>query len=258
MSVQPPDPQSTTGYADPDDITDFFDKYEAFLDRDEVLLEDGSVIQESNVGSGDTVKEEGPTNPTKSQVESRILAASNWIDEFTGHAWRERQVVNEYKSLYNSGTGATHYYWRAGSPLKLMKRSIRTPLDPAKGDKIEIWDGDGYEDWVGSSQYEEGRNQDYWVEDATGMLYLYRRHIFFQRHKEVRVTYRYGKETVPQIIRDTCARRVAAHYLESQQYRITVPGNEEAPDPTTVAEKWREICEQDLGPFEEVRTLGNQ
>jgi len=258
MSVQPPDRNNTTGYADPSDVTDFFDKYDAFLNADEVLLEDGTVKLESDVQSGETIDEEGPTNPTKDQVNARIFAESNWIDSHTGHAWRERRVEGEYKSLGSTNASATTYYWRAGSPLKLMKRSIRTPLDGSKGDKIEIWEGDKYEDWVSDPNEKEGRDEDYWVEESTGMLYIYRRRLFFNRHKEVRVSYRFGKESVPQIIRDVCARRVAAHYLESQQYRITVPGNEEAPDPATVAEKWREIAKQDLEPFTEVRTIGNQ
>jgi len=258
MSVQPPDRQTTTAYAEPADVTDFFDKYDAFLDIGEVLLEDGTVKDKSNVQSGETIDEEGPTNPSKSQVQSRLYAESNWIDEHTGHAWRERRVTDEYKSLGGTQASSTNYYWRAGTPLKLMKRSIRTPLDPSKGDKIEIWEGDQYEEWVSDSEKLEGRDEDYWVEESTGMLYIYRRRLFFNRHKEIRVSYRFGKESVPQIIRDVCARRVAAHYLESQQYRITVPGNEEAPDASAVAENWREIAEQDLAPFAEVRTIGNQ
>jgi hypothetical protein len=263
MSVQPPDPNLTTGYCSAQDLTDFFDKYDAFLDHDELFNPDTGEVEKKNNSTLSESDLENPdhwgaTNPTRSQVEARVMAESNWIDEHTGHAWRSRRVAHETKSLSQKGAGGTQYYWRAGSPLKLMKRSIRTPLDPEKGDKIEVWEGDRYEDWVASDQYNEGRDEDYWVEKSTGMLYIYRRHIFFQRHKEIRVSYRYGKESVPQIIRDVCARRVAAHYLETQQYRITTPGNEEAPDPQAIAESWRETCETDLKPFEEIRTLGNQ
>jgi len=255
MSVQPPEPSNAEGYCTPQDVVDFFDKYDAFLNRGEVWDDDaGEIVDSGTIDESQIVNDDhiGPTSPTRDQVEARILAASNWIDDFTGHAWRERQVVNEYKSL-----GGTNYYWRAGTPIKLMKRSIRTPLDPTKGDKIEIWTGDQWEDWVASNE-EEGRNGDYWVEDSTGMLYLYRRQLFFRRHKEIRVTYRFGKDVVPQTIQDVAARRTAAHYLESQQYRIITPGNEETPDPATVAEKWREICERNLQTYKEVRTTGNQ
>lgn len=258
MSVAPPPSDATLYCTANDDIVDFFDKYDAFLDSDEVLV-DGTVKKKSNVSSADMPDDNnkiGPTNPTKTEVERRIRAASNWIDEFTGHAWRERTVENEYKSLRTMMGGASNYYWRAGTPIKLMKRSVRTPLDSSKGDKIEFWEGGSWTDWVSDSGYTEGRENDYWVDESTGTLYVYRRHIFFQRHKEVRVTYRYGKDTIPQAIRDVCARRTAAHYLETQQFRVTTPGNEQAPDSASLAEKWRETCKEDLRPYEEVRTIG--
>lgn len=259
MSVQPPVPEETDGYCEAIHVTDFFDKYNAFLNHDEVFV-DGEIQLKDNVADADMPEDPddaGPTNPTRDQVEMRIMAESNWIDQHTGHAWRDRRVVDEHKSLSNTMGGASSYYWRAGTPIKLMKRSIRTPLDPEKGDKIEIWQGNEWKDWVADDTMTEGRDGDYWVEESTGTLYIYRRHIFFQRHKEVRVSYRFGKDRVPQTIRDVCARRVAAHYLESQQYRITVPGNEEAPDASSVAENWREVCKQDLETFKEVRTMGS-
>jgi len=250
MSVSPA-PQ-LEGYATASDVADLFDKY-------------------SQSGFDDT------TNPTKSEVERRSRIESDWVDRYTGHAWRPRQVQNEYITL------GDQYYWRAGTPMKLMKRQIITPLDASEGDKIEIWDGtgtandNGYEDWVSKSTYEEGRTGDYWIEEPTGMLYLYRRKIWFERHKEIRVTYRYGREwpdastndsnlpdedyvrqNVPQAIRDAVARRVAAYYMESQQYRVTTPGNEEAPDPAQAAETWREDTKMTLEPYKEVKTLGNQ
>lgn len=230
MSVKPPEPDQAEGYCTPEDVGDYFDKYDQFDES---------------------------TDPSREQVKRRILSESNWIDNYTAHAWRPRRVEDEYKSLGGS-TGPTTYYWRAGTPLKLMKRDIRTPLDAGEGDRIEIWQGNDWTDWVADPTKTEGRNGDYWVEDSTGMLYIYRRQIFFQRHKEIRVSYRYGKERVPQTIRDVCAKRVAAHYLRTQQYRVTTPGNEEAPDALSVAERFIEESERQLEEYVELRTLGNQ
>lgn len=232
MSVSPvsDDWTSSKGYCDPnDDVAVFFEKFE------------------------DGFKAEGDpdqTDPTLEQVQQRILAESDWIDEYTGHAWRDRQVVNEYHNFEDT------YYWRSGMPIKLQKRDIRTPLDDAEGDKIEFWQGDQYNEWVSDAAKTEGREGDYWVNEAEGFLYVFRRAIFFKRHKELRVTYRYGKEQVPQTVRDACARRVAAWFLEAQQYRITTPGNEEGPDVMAVAERWREITKQELKPFKEVKSAG--
>lgn len=230
MSVQPVSDSwsDSKGYCSPDDIATWFEKIDEFKSRDD----------------------SEPTNPTLEEVQARILAESDWIDSYTGHAWRERKVTNEYRDFENT------YYWRSGMPIKLQKRDIRTPLSSDKGDKIEFWQGDDYIDWVSDPSYTEGRNGDYWVNESEGFLYVYRRQIFFRRHKEIRLSYRYGKDQVPQAVQNACARRVAADFLEAQQYRITVPGNEEAPDPAKVAEAWREQTMKMLEPYKEVKSAG--
>lgn len=229
MSVRPP--TDVEGYCEPRHVADFFDKYDDFTES---------------------------TNPTRQNVLRRIAAESNWIDNYTGHAWRERMVEDEYKSFSQGGVRKSQYYWWAGAPLKLQKRDIRTPMDPDKGDKLEIWTGQEWEDWVADESRTEGRGEDYWIEESTGMLYIYRRRLWFHRHKEMRVSYRYGKEHVPPLIEDVCARRVGAHYLEGQQYRQITPGHEDAPDAQTVAESWREKAKEDLEEFIEIRTGGHQ
>lgn len=230
MSVSPVEGTwaPSKAYCAPSDVAAFFDKIDSFESKDDP----------------------DSTNPTLEQVRNRILAETEWVDSYTGHAWRERQVTNEYHNFENV------YYWRSGMPIKLQKRDIRTPLDSAEGDKLEFWDGNGYTDFVSDGAYKEGRDEDYWINESEGMLYVYRRKIFFRRHKEIRLTYRYGKETVPQTIRDAVARRVASWFLEAQQYRITTPGNEEAPDPEKLAERWREMAKQSLKPYKEVKSAG--
>lgn len=225
MSVQPlSDPIADDKlYCTVQDVATWFDKYDDF-----------------------TVN----TNPSKKEVQRRIAAESDWVDNYTGHAWRERTIEREFHDL--SGL----YRWRSGVPVSLGMRDIRTPLDSAKGDKLEVWTGNDYDDLVSNSEYSEGRDEDYWIEQSTGILYIYRRYVFGERHREIRVTYRYGKETVPSDIRDVVSRRVAAYFLESQQYRITVPGNDDAPDASQVAEKWREQTEQEMDTYKEIRSTG--
>lgn len=249
MSIQPPS-QDTEGYCTPQDIVDFFEKYDAFLDHGEVLTTSGDVEQEADVSESE-IEEIGPTDPTKTHVERRIGAASNWIDNYTGHAWRPRQMKGEMITL-----GST-YYWQAGTPMKLVHRDIVTPLDPAEGDELKIWDGSEYENWLEDDDMTEGRDGDYWVNEAEGMLYIYRRRLWFRRHKEIEVSYRFGKDVVPPTVRDVCARRTAAHYLQAQQYRVTTPGNEETPDPQQVAEDWKDQCKTELKEFKEVRSVGH-
>lgn len=254
MSVSPA--PNLEGYATLDDVANAFDKIENGFD--------------------DT------TNPTADEVRRQIRVESDWVDRYTGIAFRPRQVENEHLTLSGS------YYFRAGTPLSLRKRNI-LPLDPEEGDKLEVWTGDsdggefqteeGYEQWLRDNEHKEGRDEDFWIERSTGMLYIYRRRIFFSQHKEIRITYRFGQEwpdpankpsdsplsdeeyerqNVPQAIREATAKRVAAHYYESQVYRTTVPGNENAPDPSNIAEKFREESEKLLMNYKEVRTVGSQ
>lgn len=241
MSVQPP-PDNSETYCTTREVADFFQKYEDF---------------------------DSSSNPTASEVERRIRAASNWIDDYTGHAWRERRVVDSMKD-YRS-----QYYWRAGMPLYLMKRDIRVPLKSAqdlldesgngidtqeeaerRADELLVWQGNGYRDWVEDDELRYGRDQDYWIDERQGHLYIYRRRLWFRRHKEIKLSYRYGKKRVPQTIRDICAKRAAAYLLETQQYRVTTPGNEEAPDDLKVSERWKEECKEELKPYKEIRGQG--
>ena len=119
-----------------------------------------------------------------------------------------------------------------------------------------MWDGSDYSDLVGEEEDSEGRSEDFWVEESTGVIYLYRRQILFSRYREVRVSYRYGKEIIPQSIREICAKLVAADMMETDFYRYTTPGNEEAPNAEAVAEGFREQAKNQLEPYKEVRGTG--
>lgn len=238
MSVEPGSPSDEV-YCDTLDVAIYFDKYEDFLDEGETVTDnDGNVT------------EQGPTDPTASEVEKIIEEKSDMIDRMTGHAWRERRVVDEYKRL--DGV----YRFSSGTPLSLMKRDIRTPLDPEKGDKLEFWTGSSYDDWVADEQKEEGRDGHYWFDESTGQLHVFRRQFIFNKYKEVRVTYRYGQEKTPRQIEQICAKLTAAELFRSQQYRVTTPGNEEAPDSQAVADKWIEEAEKQLERYKEVRSIG--
>ena len=214
---------NSEGYCEPEDVVMYFDRFEDF-----------------------TVD----TSPSRQRVKRQIASKSSKIDTFTNHAWRERKIENEFKSLEGP------YRWNSGLQIKLTRRDIRTPLDPDKGDKIEFWRGNEYDDFVASDQFKEGRDEDYWFDEAMGMMHIYRRKTFFRRYKELRVSYRFGRDTVPADITEACAKLVAADLMETDFYRYTTPGNDEAPDAERIAEKWREQVWRDLEPYKEVRGQG--
>lgn len=178
-----------------------------------------------------------------------------WSAKFTrrtGQSWGASQVVDE-----------THdhdrlYYWLSGHPITVMKRNIITPLDDAKGDKLEVWTGNEWEDWVSMSQYSEGRDEDYWVDGPTGIVFVYERAIL-RPHPKFRLSYRYGntEDYVPYDVRDAVAAATAADLISSDIYGVTVPGNNNADntDPQAAADEWREQFENTRRDYTKVRAI---
>ena len=224
MSVQP---NNSDGYCDPSDVARYF-----------------RTLEDSDGFSFDT-------NPSKAEVEEFILEGSARVDRETGHAWRERTVKEEYHDLEGP-----YYYW-AGTPIKLQKREIRTPLDTSKGDKMEFWDGEEWEDWTNTSTFTEGRDGDYWINDTQGMIYIYRRRWWWERYKSIRITYRYGAEKIPKDVQQATALYTAASLIETDIYGDLLPTGADGPNPSEVAQRLEERAEKMLKRRKEVRQVGD-
>lgn len=229
MAVEPiPVDGDVGGYCKPEDVIMYFDRFDQF---------------------------EADSDQPRDRIQRQIMAKSERIDTLTGHAWRERRVTDEFYDTDQL------YRFSSGQPISLNKRDIRTPFDPSEGDKIELYEGGGeqdgaYHDFVADDAMTEGRNGDYWVDANSGMLHIFRRGAYFTNYQNLRVSYRYGKETIPADITEICAKLVAADLMESDFYRYTQPGNEEAPDAESVADSWREQAKKNLHHYEEVRSVG--
>ena len=177
-------------------------------------------------------KKENPfehANLSKADVEEMILEWSEEFDKDTHHSWRENQVLDEYHDF--SG----YYRWWSGRPISLTFNNVHSPLDDTKGDKLEIWEGNGWKDYVSDAQYTEGRDEDYWVED--GKLYIYRR-FWLTGHPRIRVSYRYGETEVHKSVQRAVAKRVAAELMQSDQFSNLVPGGGDSMSPVEAAQAW--------------------
>lgn len=189
------------------------------------------------------------TTPTEAEVVSFIEKWSARVDRRTGRSWRENRVVEE-----------THdhdhlYYWLSGHPIRLMKRDIR-PIDASKGDKIEVYTGNRWEDWAADDTRQQGRDADYWLDAPVGILYVYEWAILRPRPK-FRITYRYGGEQIPADIRDAVAARTAADLIQSGFFQGNVPGNNQASnaDPEQAAETWEEQFHEIVSDYKKVRFI---
>lgn len=187
------------------------------------------------------------TNPSDNEVLDFIHEATTTIDDYTRYSFRENRVIEENKSFDG------RWKWTNGRPLVMSRHPIRTPLDDTKGDKLEMYDGNEWTDWVAESQYTEGRNGSYWVEDDF-IIWIYRR-FTWTAPPHARVTYRFGEdrptttETLddgtsyevidkPRSIRRACSKLVAIDLISSDQYTQLIPGGEGAPSPSEAMQKW--------------------
>lgn len=154
--------------------------------------------------------------PTKASVEARIEEAEDFIDNFTGNAWRSVSVVNEYHEF---GVVGSVYDYSSGFPVFLNHRNVKA-LDSGEGDKVEVWDGGSWVDWLSSDSREEGRSKDFWLRYEDGVLYI-RNYSKFPIM--VRVSYRFGESVVPKDIRKACILLVCIDLVESDDRSVLLP-----------------------------------
>lgn len=121
---------------------------------------------------------------SNTSMETYINQAEDMIDYETGHAWRAVTVTNEFHNI------SEPYKTYQGIRVELNHRSIRSMTNGT--DKIEIWDGSSYTDWVATKT--EGRANDFWLDYVLGRLFLI---TTTNRPMGVRLTYRYGESSIP-------------------------------------------------------------
>jgi len=148
------------------------------------------------------------TKPSLNTIIDWIFEAEDYIDNQTNHSWRETTITNEYHDIPKRTLGGRERWW-TGLPIYLKHRSIRS-FDTSKGDKLEIWDGSNYTDWI--TEKTEGRANDFWVDYEDGIIYL-KNLISWIWKRAVRVTYRYGETSIPEDIKQLATLLVIKNFL---------------------------------------------
>ena len=143
------------------------------------------------------------TTPSTAQVASYIDTAQDEIDQRTQHAWRTATVTKEFYDLPH--TYGRHFFGGTGLRVFMRHTNIKT-LASGSGDKLEVWNGNSYDDWL--STRTEGRAKDYWQDEEQGELYINLAFPLITK-KALRLTYRHGETIVPGDIRDATAMLVA-------------------------------------------------
>ena len=160
------------------------------------------------------------TKPSLRTIMNWIFWAEQYVNSQCLHSWKEEIVTEELHNLPDKPFyDYTKRWWEL--PIKLFHRKIKD-FDTTKGDKLEFWDG-AWTDWVTTKT--EGREDDFWVDYATGFIYL-RTTYLTKGIKRIRVTYRYGEDTVPDDIQMMATLFVVKQFYMNEDRSSSTPEGE--------------------------------
>lgn len=194
------------------------------------------------------------TDPNTAMIEEYIYANEDRIDQLTQHTWMsDKQVVEEFSvnKLFD---------WGRGMPIFPRKRNLKT-FDPAKGDKFEIWAGDGWNDNTPLG----GEGDIIYFQEIKGIVYL-RGYLFtILRANRFRVTYRYGggnetiqseTVTVPRDITKACKLMTCMDVLGTDfQMSQIAYGGEGNIDKVKVMDRWQKEIDNIIWSHSEITTV---
>ncbi len=186
------------------------------------------------------------TNPTKTTVEEWINESEDLIDQETMHAWRSVTVTKEKHHLE-----APHYQLRDGSEIKLLHRKIT--ILASGTDLLEVWDGTQYLDYLANKT--EGRNNDYWVNEENGFVFIKTYPAYTPRTFGVRVTYRFGESTVPGDIKRACILLTAIQFLSSEDRSVLLPEGTSNIPYQAKDDKWQKRIDEILDKRREIMVI---
>lgn len=119
-------------------------------------------------------------------------------------------------------------------------RVVPTRRDVQTLTELLVLTTDGYEDWVASSSYTEGRTGDYYVQsnDSTGLSRIYLHTDSLDPDLEsyataVVATYDYGVDTLPRTVRRAVAMRAAAELVTADDVAMGIPEDSALTSPET-------------------------
>lgn len=174
------------------------------------------------------------TDPSNAEVVEFIENNQDLIDIETQHAWRSVTVIEELHTIeYTSDN------YRDGAQIFLGHRII-TALSTGSGDKLEVWNGTIDEDYLVTRT--EGRNNDWWIDLPTGLLFIKTFPVPFysRRRYTVKVTYRYGETSVAADIRKACTLLTAVDVLSSDDRSVLLPEGTQNIGLLDKFEKWQD------------------
>ena len=154
------------------------------------------------------------TTPKKAEVEEEIVRSEDEINRATMNSWKSKTITKEYHTIKR----AVHRY--EGTQIFMENRNITT-LVTGSGDKLEVWNGSEWEDYLVTRT--EGRDNDYWVNEQDGILWIRTYPRYLRRTFDVRLTYRFTEPTITKDIEKACIRLTAIALIGSDDKSLLFP-----------------------------------
>jgi hypothetical protein len=184
---------------------------------------------------------------TLGDVNTVILEAEDTIDTETGHAWRQRRVVEEERDLDAIMSAMNPAFLRRYVPVHLHHRVVRAV------NKLQVWDGSTYVDWVVSKT--QGRDADWFVDKERGIVHLSLAFIL-RRGNLFLIDYDYGESVVPGWVKKATKYLAAADLEEA----VVRPGAQEGGrfrSSDTRHERWAAEAWRLIHDHRELRSVGH-
>jgi hypothetical protein len=180
----------------------------------------------NDAGDGQLTFDNVTTFPRLSTVEDWIEDTEDEINDHCRDAWKSVVVTEEphrhegWQKPYGGGYAGFIY-------VKLKYSNIFT-LASGSGDKLEINNGSSYEDLLvtgtAGAVYGDG---DFFVDTKKGIIYIHGR-APVPGPTAVKVTYRYGNQSVPRTVKRACILLAAKYFLSGDDYISLFPDNPNA------------------------------
>lgn len=211
------------------------------------------------------------TDMTETEVQNKLKAASEFIDEVTKRAWRTRRVTNKtYKPRISHAQ--KRYYESQASGRRTTPAGFLKPIDPwamvnlqfqplETVSKVEVLLPSSVND-ITANEDQSRESGDWHTDDGRGILYVDVGEFAvgpvrgggLVPNPRVRVTFDYGYDEtsigIPEDVADAAERLVAADLVNTDSYGAVLgQGPDNVPDMTTGAQELFSGAMRQLSPY---------
>jgi len=180
------------------------------------------------------------TIPTSTVVGTWIGWVDSEINSYTKNSFTTTTITKEYHDIRTFT-----YDYEGFIEIQLRRKNIVT-FATISGDKVEVWSGNSWVDFVATKTV--GRGGDYWVNEEDGVLYI-KQAYFTNLRDGIRITYRYGLQTVPGDVEMAATMLVAAKIVQNDIRTLTPAGEVTSPRIMDNVEKWQQEAYQILDRY---------